>query len=121
MVGHDTGAFDAEGRNSDVFQVIPAFGRMSYMDWFATLTPSEIIDVIIIRAIDDKGVVEMGINKNQIEGRAKEISGKLQEELGKLTGNKTQQAKGLVNQGVGVGQAKAGDLAEKMQDAVKGP
>jgi hypothetical protein len=26
-----------------------------------------------------------------------------------------------VNRGVGVGQAKAGDLAEKMQDAVKGP
>jgi uncharacterized protein YjbJ (UPF0337 family) len=61
----------------------------------------------------------MGISKDQIEGRAKEIGGKLQEDLGKLTGNKIQQAKGLVNQSVGAGQAKAGDLAEKMKDAVK--
>ena len=91
------------------------------MDSFARLTPSEIIDVNNIRAIDDKGVVEMGINKDQIEGRAKEIGGKLQEDLGKVTDNKNQQVKGLVNRAVGVGQAKAGDLAEKMQDAVKGP
>jgi uncharacterized protein YjbJ (UPF0337 family) len=91
------------------------------MDSFATLTPSEIIDVNIIGAIDDKGVVEMGINKDQIEGRAREISGTLQEDLGKVTDNKTEQVRGLVNRGVGVGQAKAGDLAEKIQDAVKGP
>ena len=43
----------------------------------------------------------MGINKDQVEGRAKELGGKVQEEFGKLTGNKTQQAKGLVNQVVG--------------------
>jgi uncharacterized protein YjbJ (UPF0337 family) len=94
---------------------------LSYKESFATLTPSEMIDVNNVRAIDDKGVVEMGINKDQIEGRAKEISGKLQEDLGKVTGNKTEQVKGLVNRVVGVGQAKAGDLAEKMQDAVEGP
>ena len=121
MAAHDTGAFNAEGRNGNVFRVIAAFERLSYRDWFATLTPSEIIDVNNIRAIDDKGAVEMGINKDQIEGRAREIGGKLQEDLGKVTNNKTEQVKGLVNRGVGVGQAKAGDLAEKMQDAVKGP
>jgi uncharacterized protein YjbJ (UPF0337 family) len=118
MAAHDT---DAEGRNGNAFRVIPAFGSLSYMDSFATLTPSEIIDVNNIGAIDDKGVVEMGINKDQIEGHAREISGKLQEDLGKVTGNKTERAKGLVNRVVGVGQAKAGDLAEKMQDAVEGP
>jgi uncharacterized protein YjbJ (UPF0337 family) len=118
MAAHDT---DAEGRNGNAFRVIPAFGSLSYMDSFATLTTSQFIDVNNIRAIDDKGVVEMGINKDQIEGRAREISGKLQEDLGKVTDNKTEQVKGLVNRGVGVGQAKAGDLAEKMQDAVKGP
>ena len=91
------------------------------MDSFATLTPSEIIDVNNIRAIDDKGVVEMGINKDQIEGRAREINGTLQEDLAKVTDNTTGQVRGLVNRGVGVGQTKAGDLAEKMQDAVKGP
>jgi uncharacterized protein YjbJ (UPF0337 family) len=121
MAAHDTGEFDAEGRNGNVFRVIPAFERLSYRDWFAALTPPEIIDVNNIRAIDDKGAVEMGLNKDQIEGRAREISGKLQEDLGKMTGNKTEQVKGLMNRGVGVGQAKAGDLAEKMQDAVKGP
>ena len=62
----------------------------------------------------------MGINQDQIEGRAREISGKLQEDLGKAD-NKTEQVKGLVYRVVGVGQAKAGDLAEKMQDAVEGP
>jgi uncharacterized protein YjbJ (UPF0337 family) len=61
----------------------------------------------------------MGINKDQVEGRAKEVGGKVQEEFGKLTGNKTQQAKGLSNQVVGEGQAKAGDLAEKIKEKIK--
>jgi uncharacterized protein YjbJ (UPF0337 family) len=60
----------------------------------------------------------MGINKDQVEGRAKEMGGKVQEEFGKLTGNKTQQAKGLANQVVGGGQAKAGDLAEKIKEKI---
>ena len=63
----------------------------------------------------------MGINKDQVEGRAKEVGGKVQEEFGKLTGNKTQQAKGLAKEVVGAGQAKAGDFAEKIKDASKKP
>jgi uncharacterized protein YjbJ (UPF0337 family) len=55
----------------------------------------------------------MGINKNQIEGRAKEAGGKVQEKFGKLTGNNMQRAKGLAKQAIGAGQAAAGDLAEK--------
>ncbi|MGA9028130.1 MAG: CsbD family protein [Steroidobacteraceae bacterium] len=61
----------------------------------------------------------MGINKDQVAGRAKEAGGKIQQEVGKLTGDKTQQAKGLANQVVGAGQAKAGDLVEKLKDANK--
>jgi uncharacterized protein YjbJ (UPF0337 family) len=61
----------------------------------------------------------MGINKDQVEGRTREVGGKLQQELGKLTGNKTEQAKGLANRAVGAAQAKAGDLAEKVKGAVK--
>jgi len=61
----------------------------------------------------------MGINKDQVEGRARELGGNVQEGFGKLTGSKTQQAKGLANQVVGGGQAEAGDLAEKMKDANK--
>jgi uncharacterized protein YjbJ (UPF0337 family) len=63
----------------------------------------------------------MGINKDQVSGRAKEAGGKVQEELGKLTGNKTQQAKGLAKQAVGAGQAKAGDLKEKTKDSFNKP
>jgi uncharacterized protein YjbJ (UPF0337 family) len=104
------------------------------MDWLAALTPAKPMDVSIGargRFLDQRigrlpwgpntGVGNMGLNKDQIEGRAKQLGGKLQEDLGKLTGNKNQQAKGLVTQGLGVGQTKAGDLAEKMKDEVEGP
>ncbi len=63
----------------------------------------------------------MGINKDQVEGRAKEAGGKVQEEFGRLTGNKTQQAKGLVNQVAGKGQANVGDLTEKVKHDLKKP
>jgi uncharacterized protein YjbJ (UPF0337 family) len=65
--------------------------------------------------------LNMGINKDQIEGRAKEAGGKLQEEFGKVTGNKTQEAKGTINKAVGVGQAKLGDVAEQVKNANKKP
>jgi uncharacterized protein YjbJ (UPF0337 family) len=58
----------------------------------------------------------MGINKDQVEGRAKEVVGKIQEDIGELTGNKTQQVKGAINKTVGAGQAKLGDVAERATD-----
>ena len=63
----------------------------------------------------------MGINKDQVEGRAKELEGKVRAGIGKLTGNATQEVKGRVNEAVGAGQAKAGDLAEKIKDASQKP
>jgi uncharacterized protein YjbJ (UPF0337 family) len=63
----------------------------------------------------------MGINKDQVEGRAKEVGGKIQEEFGKVTGNKTQQVKGAINKTVGAGQAKLGDVAERNKEADKKP
>jgi uncharacterized protein YjbJ (UPF0337 family) len=63
----------------------------------------------------------MGINKDQVEGRAKEVGGKVQEEFGKLTGNKTQQVKGAINKTVGAGQAKLGDVAERNKEANRKP
>jgi uncharacterized protein YjbJ (UPF0337 family) len=65
----------------------------------------------------DQQESDMGINKDQVEGRAKEVGGKIQEEFGKLTGNKTQQVKGAINKTVGAGQAKLGDVAERNKDA----
>jgi uncharacterized protein YjbJ (UPF0337 family) len=64
---------------------------------------------------------DMGINKDQVDGRVKEASGKIQEEFGKLTGNKTQQVKGAINKTVGAGQAKLGDLAERAKGTGRKP
>jgi len=63
----------------------------------------------------------MGINKDQVEGRTKEVAGKIQEEFGKVTGNKTQQVKGVINKTIGSGQAKLGDAAERAKDANRKP
>jgi uncharacterized protein YjbJ (UPF0337 family) len=52
----------------------------------------------------------MGINKDQVEGRAKEAAGKVQEVAGKAVGSTTQQVKGAVNKATGAAQAKYGDV-----------
>jgi len=58
----------------------------------------------------------MGINKDQVEGRAKEAAGKVQEVAGKAVGSKTQQAKGLANQVAGQAQAAYGDVKKNVND-----
>jgi uncharacterized protein YjbJ (UPF0337 family) len=61
----------------------------------------------------------MGINKDQVEGRAKEAAGKVQEVAGKTFGSKTEQAKGIVNKNVGAAQATAGDIKHDLEKASK--
>ena len=61
----------------------------------------------------------MGINKDQVEGRVKEGLGKAQEVGGRLTGNRTQEAKGALKKNVGAAQAKVGDVTEKVKSSVK--
>jgi uncharacterized protein YjbJ (UPF0337 family) len=61
----------------------------------------------------------MGINKDQIEGRAKEAAGKIQEVAGKAVGSTTQQVKGAVNKTVGEAQAKYGDVKNDMNQNSK--
>jgi uncharacterized protein YjbJ (UPF0337 family) len=58
------------------------------------------------------------MNKDQINGTAKEIGGKIQEEAGKLTGNREQEAKGLGKQVAGKTQKKFGDAKEATKDAI---
>jgi uncharacterized protein YjbJ (UPF0337 family) len=60
---------------------------------------------------------DMGINKDQVEGRAKEVGGKIEEEFGKVTGNKTEQLKGKIRKDLGAGQANLGDVTEKVKEA----
>jgi len=61
----------------------------------------------------------VGINKDQVEGRVKEAGGKAQEVAGRVTGNHTQEAKGMINKNLGAAQAKVGDLTEKAKGAAK--
>lgn len=61
----------------------------------------------------------MGINKDQVDGRLKEAGGKVQEVAGRVTGNRTQEAKGAINKNLGAAQAKVGDVTEKARSAVR--
>ena len=47
----------------------------------------------------------MGINKDQVDGRVKEATGKAQEVAGRVVGNPTQELKGKVKKNVGAAQA----------------
>jgi len=59
------------------------------------------------------------MNKNQIKGAAKDLAGKVQEEAGKLIGNKEQQVKGLGKQLSGKAEKIYGDAKEAIKDANK--
>ncbi len=54
------------------------------------------------------------MNEDQIKGKAKDIGGKVQEEVGKVVGSSEQQAKGLSKQVEGKVQVKAGDLRDSI-------
>ncbi len=59
------------------------------------------------------------MNKDQVQGAAKDIGGKIQEEVGKLVGSREQQAKGLSNQAAGKVQQHVGNLKEVVKDIKK--
>jgi uncharacterized protein YjbJ (UPF0337 family) len=61
----------------------------------------------------------MSINNDQVEGRAKEAAGKVQEVAGKTIGNVGQQVKGNINKNMGKAQATFGDAKSKVHDDMK--
>jgi len=61
------------------------------------------------------------MNKNQVKGTVKDVAGKVQEETGKLVGNKEQQAKGLLKQVEGKAEKKLGDVKEIVKDSARKP
>jgi uncharacterized protein YjbJ (UPF0337 family) len=61
----------------------------------------------------------MGINKDQIKGRAKAAKGALKEATGGLVGNESLRARGNVQKHVGLAQATSGDIKADARDAVK--
>lgn len=50
------------------------------------------------------------MNKDQAKGHMKDIAGKARQKIGKLTGNRSEQAKGMANRAEGKVQKAVGDL-----------
>jgi uncharacterized protein YjbJ (UPF0337 family) len=59
------------------------------------------------------------MNKDQIEGKLKNIGGKIQEEVGDIIDSPEQEAKGLAKQVEGKVQEKAGDVKEAAKIVTK--
>ena len=56
------------------------------------------------------------MNKDQAKGHMKDIAGKAREKIGSMTGNRSEQAKGLGNQAEGKLQKGVGDLKNAGRD-----
>lgn len=59
------------------------------------------------------------MNKDQIEGKLKNIGGKIQEEVGDLIDSPEQEAKGIAKQVEGKVQEKTGDVKEAAKIVTK--
>ena len=55
---------------------------------------------------------------NIIEGKVKQVKGKAREEVGKLTGNKTQELKGKVENAAGKAQEQYGKTKRNIKKAI---
>ncbi|MDB5964429.1 MAG: CsbD family protein [Polaromonas sp.] len=58
------------------------------------------------------------MNKDQVKGAIKEATGEVQEQAGKLVGNKEQQAKGHAREAEGKIQKGVGNLKENVKDGI---
>lgn len=61
----------------------------------------------------------MGMNKDQVKGRVKEVKGTIKEAAGKLVGNEKLQQKGKTEKVLGEAQAKFGDVKKDVKGAIK--
>ena len=55
------------------------------------------------------------MNKDQVKGVGEQVKGKVNETVGKVTGNKSQELKGDVQQGLGKAQKAHGDVKEEIK------
>jgi uncharacterized protein YjbJ (UPF0337 family) len=62
---------------------------------------------------------KMGINKDQVAGRAKEVAGNVKEAVGKVIGSDKLEVKGKIEKDTGLVQAKVGDIKKEVHDATK--
>ncbi|MGH8082548.1 MAG: CsbD family protein [Lysobacter sp.] len=56
------------------------------------------------------------MDKNRIEGVAKQVKGSVKEAIGKITGDTQTELEGAAEKNIGKAQAKAGELADKVRD-----
>ena len=59
------------------------------------------------------------MNKDQVTGAAKNLGGKMQQEIGKLVGSKSQQVEGLKHQIAGKMQETIGDVKAAVKQVKK--
>jgi uncharacterized protein YjbJ (UPF0337 family) len=56
------------------------------------------------------------MNKDQAKGHVKDLAGKARAKIGSMTGNRSEQAKGVANQAEGKVQKGVGDLKNAARD-----
>jgi uncharacterized protein YjbJ (UPF0337 family) len=61
----------------------------------------------------------MSMKKDQVNGRVEEAKGAIKEATGKVTGDKTLEARGNIEKNLGKVQAKFGDVKQDMKDSSK--
>jgi uncharacterized protein YjbJ (UPF0337 family) len=61
------------------------------------------------------------MNKDQVKGTAKDAAGEVQEQFGKVTGNREQEAKGEARQVEGKVQKNVGDVKDTVKEVFKKP
>jgi uncharacterized protein YjbJ (UPF0337 family) len=74
-----------------------------------------------IATISATGVINMGINKDQVAGRVKEAKGKVQEVAGRTVGSTKEEVKGNLNKNAGKAQAGLGDAKEQVKKSLNRP
>jgi uncharacterized protein YjbJ (UPF0337 family) len=61
------------------------------------------------------------MNKDQVRGTAEKVKGKVNEAIGRATGDRKQEVKGDVQQGAGEARKRAGDVKEAVKDTTRKP
>lgn len=61
----------------------------------------------------------MGVNKDQVKGRIREVEGKVMEAVAKVVGDRKLRVKGKVQGLVGAAQARFGDARQAVKDSLK--
>jgi uncharacterized protein YjbJ (UPF0337 family) len=59
------------------------------------------------------------MDKNRIDGIAKQVKGSVKEAIGKVTGDTRIQAEGIAEKNVGKAQAEVGEVADKLRDSAR--